>query len=220
MEYLYRDEVHIPIENLLLDGELIIPMGATAIVLFSHGSGSSHRSPRNQKVAEVLQNAGFGTLLFDLLTPAEDEVYANRFAIPILAGRLTAVTHWLEKRSEARNCRMGFFGASTGAAAALIAASRLPQIAAVVSRGGRVDLAGDVIDKVQAPTLLIVGEFDTQVLGLNQKVYDTLQCPKKLEIVKGATHLFAEQGAMDRVGMLAKNWFMHYLPAAAMAGYN
>ena len=217
MDYRYRHEVRIHIENLFLEGELIIPERAAAIILFSHGSGSSHRSPRNQKVAEVLQNAGFGTLLFDLLTPVEDEVYANRFAIPLLAGRLAAVTQWLEERSEAQNCRMGYFGASTGAAAALIAASRLPQIAAVVSRGGRVDLAGDAIGKVQAPTLLIVGGFDAQVLGLNQKVYDILQCAKKLEIVKGATHLFEEHGAMDRVCALARNWFTHYLPTATMA---
>lgn len=217
MDYRYRHEVRIHIENLFLEGELIIPARAEAIILFSHGSGSSHGSPRNRKVAEVLQEAGFGTLLFDLLTPVEDLVYSNRFQIPLLANRLAAVTHWLETRSEAQNCRIGYFGASTGAAAALIAASRLPQIAAVVSRGGRVDLAGDAIGKVQAPTLLIVGEFDAQVLGLNQKAYDLLQCPRKLEIVKGATHLFEEYRAMDRVCALARNWFTNYLAAGAVA---
>ena len=196
---------------------MIIPAGATAIIIFAHGSGSSHRSPRNRKVAAVLQDAGFGTLLFDLLTPEEDEEYANRFEVHLLAARLGSVTQWLETKPEARDCRLGYFGASTGAAAALIAASRLPRIGAVVSRGGRVDLAVDAIPKVQAPTLFIVGELDAQVLALNKMAFDILQCPRKLEIVNGATHLFEEPGAMDRVCALASDWFKQYLPAPALA---
>ena len=198
-------------DHINLAGELIIPLGAKAIVVFSHGSGSSHRSPRNRKVAEVLQLGGMGTLLFDLLTPEEDQTYARRFSIELLTARLVSTTHWLEKQNDARNCSYGFFGASTGAAAALKAAIYLPQIKAIVSRGGRPDLAMSALDKVSAATLLIVGGFDNEVLDLNREAYDHLLCIKRLEIIEGATHLFEGYGAMDKVCALANSWFHHHL---------
>ncbi|MBN8852057.1 MAG: hypothetical protein BGO55_26495 [Sphingobacteriales bacterium 50-39] len=210
-EFRYHNEISIPLDQIHLKGELIIPLGAKAIVVFSHGSGSSHLSPRNKKVAEVLQLGGLGTLLFDLLTPEEDQTYAKRFSIELLTARLVSATHWLEKQSDARNCIFGFFGASTGAAAALKASVYLPQIKAVVSRGGRPDLVTNALSMVRAATLLIVGGLDTEVLDLNRQAYDQLRCTKGLEIIEGATHLFEEYRAMDRVCSLANSWFHHHL---------
>jgi putative phosphoribosyl transferase len=211
MDTVYEKSVLIPVDGISLQGELVIPHAATAIVIFSHGSGSSHRSPRNREVARVLRLAGFGTLLFDLLTPAEDTHFERRFAIDLLADRLVTATKWLCRVPEARSCRIGYFGASTGAAAALKAAAQMPGTRAVVSRGGRPDLAMDVLDEVKASTLLIVGSFDPHVLTLNREAYDRLTCEKKLEIVDGATHLFEEPGALAQVCLLAKTWFKNHL---------
>ena len=195
-----------------LDGDLILPSGTKSIVLFAHGSGSSRRSPRNQYVARVLQEAGIGTLLFDLLTQQEDSVYETRFNIELLTSRLMTATHWLKDRPQTEGLLVGYFGASTGAAAALWAAAEFgPQIRAVVSRGGRPDLAMPVLDKVQAPTLLIVGGWDDVVIELNQSAYARLRCEKSLEIVPEATHLFEEPGKLEAAAKLAKEWFQKYL---------
>lgn len=207
MDAQYQNAVTIPADHILLQGELTIPASAPAIILFSHGSGSSHRSPRNRKVAQVLQQAGFGTLLFDLLTAEEDTSFTNRFAIDLLTERLVAATRWVESLPETQDRRIGYFGASTGAAAALKAAAQLPSTGAVVSRGGRPDLAMDVLDEVKAPTLLIVGSLDTDVLAMNRQAFAQLNCKKQLEVVEGATHLFEEPGALETVCTLAKHWF-------------
>ena len=204
--------VNIPIDSINLEGELIIPKNCLGLSIFAHGSGSSRKSPRNVFVAEVLQKAGLGTLLFDLLTEKEDEIYENRFDIPLLAERLKVATNWLKSQKESENLKIGYFGASTGAAAALIAAADLgEEIGAVVSRGGRPDLAMDVLNKVKAPTLLIVGGDDTEVIELNQLAYNALQSQKELSIVPGATHLFEEPGTLEQVAESAKNWFLKYL---------
>lgn len=198
--------------HLALSGDLTLPGAALGIVLFAHGSGSSRRSPRNRFVAEVLNEAGIGTLLFDLLTASEENDRANVFDIQLLAQRLVMATDWLAGRHEAAGKAIGFFGASTGAAAALVAAATNPQpIGAVVSRGGRPDLAGTRLAKVVAPTLLIVGGRDVAVLDLNRQAYDRLTCPKRLEVVPGATHLFEERGALEEVAALATGWFRTYL---------
>jgi dienelactone hydrolase len=207
----HKKEVAIPFGNIRLKGELIIPPRTNAIIIFSHGSGSSRLSIRNQQVAKYLEGKHFGTLLFDLLTEAEDRHNYNRFDIDLLATRLSGVTGWLESHPAAKNCRIGFFGASTGAASALKVASALPQIAAVVSRGGRPDLAMKYLHMVKAPTLLIVGGLDSDVLKLNKVAYEKLNCEKKLEVVPGATHLFEETGKMEIVSELAGNWFEKYL---------
>jgi alpha/beta superfamily hydrolase len=190
---------------------LIIPEKATAIIIFSHGSGSSRLSSRNQMVARYLHQKNFGTLLFDLLTEAEDSNYQNRFDIDLLTKRLINVSEWLQLQPAAKDCRFGYFGASTGAASALKAASYLPQIDAVVSRGGRPDLAMNRLANVSAATLLIVGELDHDVVRLNEDAYLQLTCKKKLEIIDGATHLFEEPGKMEKVAMLAADWFEKYL---------
>jgi len=208
--------VGIPIGNVTLTGDLVIPEDATGLVLFAHGSGSSRHSPRNQSVARVVRAAGSGTLLFDLLTPDEEaaEAYTRhlRFNIPLLAGRLAAATRWLSSHAEAQQLPMGYFGSSTGGAAALVAAAELgPRIRAVVSRGGRPDLAGEALSRVQAPTLLIVGERDKQVLRLNEEAYALLSCEKKLETVRRATHLFEEPGTLEEVSRLAADWFQKHL---------
>jgi putative phosphoribosyl transferase len=199
-----------------LNGELLIPSGAKAIIVFSHGSGSSRFSSRNQMVAKWLQKKHFGTLLFDLLTEEEDKEYHNRFDIALLTKRLAGATEWLERLPAAKNCRIAYFGASTGAASALRAASILPQISAVVSRGGRPDLAMDDLHNVESPTLLIVGSLDYDVLQLNKEAYIQLECEKKLEVVEGATHLFEEQGTMEKVCELAATWFEKYLQKVAV----
>lgn len=211
MDLRFHKEVTIPVQDVKLKGDLIIPVKATAIIIFSHGSGSSRLSPRNQMVAQYLQEKNFGTLLFDLLTEAEDSNYQNRFDIELLTKRLIGASEWLQQQPVAKDCRVGYFGASTGAASALKAASYLPQIDAVVSRGGRPDLAMNSLAKVNAATLLIVGGTDFDVLRLNREAYVQLSCEKKLEIIEGATHLFEETGKMEKVAMLAAEWFEKYL---------
>jgi putative phosphoribosyl transferase len=204
--------VQVPAGTARLEGELSIPEGATGTVLFAHGSGSSRLSPRNMYVARVLQDAGVGTLLFDLLSVSEAQDRAKVFDIDLLAQRLMAATDWLGEQALPEGMRLGYFGASTGAAAALQAAARLgPRIGAVVSRGGRPDLAEPYLDRVVAPTLLIVGEQDTVVIELNEAAYAALQTEKDLAIVPGATHLFEEPGALEQVAELAANWFRRYL---------
>jgi putative phosphoribosyl transferase len=218
MDFRYHKEVNIPVEKVVVQGELIIPENARAIVIFSHGSGSSRFSSRNQQVAKYLQDKKFGTLLFDLLTMEEDQHYSNRFDIDLLTKRLAGATEWLEELPAAKDCRIGYFGASTGAASALKAAALLPHIAAVVSRGGRPDLALNALKNVAAPTLLIVGSLDQEVLQLNKQAYQELQCEKKLELVEGATHLFEERGKMELVSELAGDWFEKYLEPATIIG--
>ncbi len=207
----YQKEVSIPVGEVILQGELIIPQEAEAIVIFSHGSGSSRFSVRNRMVATHLQKENFGTLLFDLLTGEEDEEYNNRFNIDLLTQRLAGATLWLEELAVAKDRHIGYFGASTGAASALKAAALLPQIGAVVSRGGRPDLAMDSLRMVKVPTLLIVGGLDRDVLELNKEAFTQLGGEKKLEVVGGASHLFEESGKMEIVSALAANWFEKYL---------
>ena len=204
--------VKIPIDGVLLEGTLNMPERAKGIVIFAHGSGSSRFSPRNMLVARVLQEAGIGTLLFDLLTGEEDIDYETRFDINLLAERLTIATRWLLEQSESKGIKMGYFGASTGAAAALQAAAE-PDIviSAIVSRGGRPDLAMPVLNMVKAPTLLIVGGYDDVVIKLNREAYNQLKAEKKLVIVPAASHLFEELGKLEEVAKLAKEWFLKYL---------
>ncbi len=195
-----------------LDGDLTVPDQARALVLFAHGSGSSRRSPRNRAVAEVLQATGLATLLFDLLTPAEEEVDLRtrelRFDIELLARRLGAATDWADRQPELQPLPAAYFGASTGAAAALVAAADRTAVRAIVSRGGRPDLAGGRLPLVQAPTLLIVGSRDEVVLDLNRKAAAQMRAHVELEIVDGATHLFEEAGALEIVAGLARDWFL------------
>lgn len=211
MEYRYQEEISIPSGNVTVYGDLIIPVKSDAVIVFVHGSGSSRFSKRNREVAAFLQKNNFGTLLFDLLTVEEDMHYDNRFDIDLLTKRLIDVTGWLESFPATKGCRIGYYGASTGAAAAFKAAAKLPQIKAVVSRGGRPDLAMDVLHKVSAPTLLIVGSLDEEVLQLNKKALAALICEKKLEIVEGATHLFEESGKLEMVSGLVSEWFKKYV---------
>jgi dienelactone hydrolase len=207
--------VYIPANGITLEGALAIPPEAQGIVLFAHGSGSSRHSPRNNFVAQILQSAGMGTLLMDLLTPREDATYATRFDIDLLTQRLEHATQWLREQPQSRLLNIGYFGASTGAAAALRAAATFgASIGAVVSRGGRPDLAMAALDRVQAPTLLIVGGLDGIVIDLNRKAYGKLKAEKHLTIVPGATHLFEEPGTLQEVASLAANWFKQYLGAA------
>ena len=206
-------EVHIPAGRALLSGNLTIQENSEALLLFAHGSGSSRHSPRNQFVARTLNHAGLGTLLFDLLTPEEEalDVYTreHRFNIGLLAERLVHATKWARQQEQTRDLRVGYFGSSTGGAAALVAAAELPQDAgAVVSRGGRPDLPGDALARVQAPTLLIVGGNDDVVIELNEMARDRMRCEVKLEIIPGATHLFEEPGALEQVARLASDWFV------------
>jgi fermentation-respiration switch protein FrsA (DUF1100 family) len=204
--------VRIPAGAARLEGALILPADARAVVVFAHGSGSSRHSPRNQSVAKTLQDAGIGTLLFDLLTVAEDAVYENRFDIDLLAARLQAATVWLKEQPETKGFAVGYFGASTGAAAALKAGAELGSaVSAIVSRGGRPDLAGDALERVLAPTLLIVGERDDVVIRLNRKAFERLRIQKELRIVPRATHLFEEPGALEAVSRLAAEWFGAHL---------
>lgn len=214
MNFQYHSQVEIPFGNIQLKGELIIPLNANAVIIFSHGSGSSRFSPRNKMVADYLHQHEFGTLLFDLLTEKEDQQYANRFDIGLLTGRLVTATTWLEQREVMKNFRIGYFGASTGAASALRAAAILPQIGAVVSRGGRPDLAMEALHNVKAPTMLIVGSADHDVLILNRKAFFQLKCEKEFKIIKGASHLFEEPGTMQRVCEFAAEWFEKYLQPA------
>src|SRR4030042_1364775 len=200
--------VHIPVEAVVLEGVLDVPQGAQALVIFAHGSGSSRHSRRNRYVAKVLLEVNLATLLFDLLTKEEDLIYGNRFDIPLLAKRLSSVTRWVKKQPQARNLKIGYFGASTGAAAALVAAAEpTSEVDAIVSRGGRPDLAEKYLHLVAAPTLFIVGGDDYIVSQLNQQAYNFLKVKKELQIIPGASHLFEEPGALEQVAHLAAEWF-------------
>jgi putative phosphoribosyl transferase len=212
----FKAEAKIPAGNVVLAGELTLPKAAKSIVLFVHGSGSSRHSSRNLYVASVLNNAGIGTLLFDLLTDDEEGVdqYTRhlRFDIGLLAQRLIHATHWVQANPHARGLKIGYFGASTGAAAALVAAAALGnQISAIISRGGRPDLAGDILPQVKSPTLLIVGGFDETVIELNRQAFELLQCEKTLKIIPAASHLFEETGKLEEVAMIASDWFVQKL---------
>jgi putative phosphoribosyl transferase len=213
-----KNEVKIPIDSLEMVGNLIIPDEATGVVLFAHGSGSSRFSPRNRHVAAQLQKGKLATFLLDLLTPEEDEIDRKtrklRFDIDLLAERVSAATEWLADNPETGDLPIGYFGASTGAAAAIMAAADRPDdVAAVVSRGGRPDLAEDALAYLEAPILLLVGEKDREVIEMNQNAYDILETEKKLVIIPGASHLFEEKGALDKVADLAGKWFQRYLPS-------
>ena len=207
--------VNISSDQVSLEGELVLPEDTSSIVLFAHGSGSSRFSPRNNYVASILQKAGIGTLLFDLLTREEDRNYDTRFDIDLLTQRLLAATTWVRQEPSTQSFSIGYFGASTGAAAALQAAAEMNgEISAVVSRGGRPDLAGpDALAKVSAPTLLIVGGYDDVVIMLNRDAYAQLNCEKELTIVPGATHLFEEPGTLEQAANAATNWFADHLTA-------
>lgn len=209
-------EVNIPLGSIALGGELSIPAMAAGMVLFAHGSGSSRHSPRNKRVAQVIREAGVGTLLFDLLTSEEERIDLQtrhlRFDIPLLARRLAAATAWIKSQPIARSLHIGYFGASTGGGAALIAAAELGWgVSAVVSRGGRPDLAGAALPRVVAPTLLIVGGLDDLIIQSNEEALAQLQCVKELRVVPGATHLFEEPGKLEEVAYLAADWFQRYL---------
>ena len=205
-------EVMVSSENLALPGFVDVPANAKGIVIFAHGSGSSRMSPRNRTVARALNQSGIATLLFDLLMPEEEFDRGNVFDIPLLSTRLVLATRWVRDQPELTALPIGYFGASTGAGAALMAATEVPdEIAAIVSRGGRPDLAGEALRRVVAPTLLIVGGSDSQVIVLNTQAYDLLQCERRLEIVPGATHLFEEPGTMQVVTRLAIDWFSRFL---------
>jgi putative phosphoribosyl transferase len=210
------EELTVRIGDATLQANLKAPEGATCVVLFAHGSGSSRHSPRNRHVARMLQQARIATLLLDLLTEEEETVDRERahlrYNIPLLTDRLVEVTGWVEQHPELGQRPIGYFGASTGAAAALMAAARRPDlIGAVVSRGGRPDLAGDALFRVRAPTLLIVGRLDPWVLELNREAMDKMSCEKRLDIIPNATHLFEEPGALDQVAGLARDWFRQHL---------
>lgn len=213
------NEVRIPAGAATLDGNLTIVDQAIGLVLFAHGSGSSRHSPRNQFVARTLNDARLATLLFDLLTPNEEAVdlytRQHRFDIGLLAERLVHATKWAKQQKQIANLRIGYFGSSTGGGAALVAAAELPnEVGAVVSRGGRPDLAGDELGKVKAPTLLIVGGEDHGVIELNGQARAQVKCECKIDIVPGATHLFEEPGALEQVAKLASDWFVSHLNRA------
>lgn len=209
-----KHQIEIPVGTRRLPGILSLPQGAQAVVAFAHGSGSGRLSPRNQFVAETLQLGGLATLLLDLLDEQEADDRAKVFDIELLAERLQYAADWLTKDSKTRVMRLGYFGASTGAAAALVAAARQPErLGAVVSRGGRPDLANGYLPKVQAPTLLIVGSLDEEVLQLNEEASAQMSCIRKLVVVPGATHLFPEPGTLEQVSSLAKDWFTQVLMA-------
>lgn len=197
-----------------LPGDLVLPEAAPALIVFAHGSGSSRQSPRNRAVAQHLQRRGLGTLAFDLLTVPEAQDRTNVFDIDLLCSRVEAALAWLEQRRMLANVPVGLFGASTGAAAALVAAAHCPhRVFAVVSRGGRPDLAAGALRMVRAPTLLIVGGADDAVLELNRRALRTMSCETRLDIIPGATHLFEEAGALEQVAQLAADWFLQHLPA-------
>jgi len=211
--------VTVPVSDVSLDGDLTIPVGAGQVVLFAHGSGSSRHSSRNRYVAEVLQNSGLATLLIDLFTAEEEQVDNRtahlRFDIGLLAERLVAATDWLTRNPDTVSMGISYFGASTGGGAALVAAAERPQaVRAVVSRGGRPDLAGEALSRAQAPTLLIVGGNDTPVIELNRQAMEQLRADMQLVIVPGATHLFEEPGALEEVARLARDWFLRWGSAA------
>ncbi len=215
--------VRVPAAGVMLEGNLAIPPNASSVVMFAHGSGSSRHSPRNRAVARALNEGGLATLLVDLLTPGEESVDEQtgqlRFDIGLLADRLVAAADWLTANEETHSLPIGLFGASTGGGAALVAAAQRPNtVRAVVSRGGRPDLAGASLSRVRAPTLLIVGGRDHAVIELNREAFERLRCEKKLEIIPGATHLFEEPGALEEVARLAGEWFRRFrAPPAAGA---
>jgi dienelactone hydrolase len=211
VDYQFKEEIEIPLEGVSLMGNLNIPVRSDSIIVFAHGSGSSRGSSRNRYVADALNEAGFATLLFDLLTPEEDRDYARRFQIDLLSERLVKVTHWLKNRPDF-DFNIGYFGASTGAAATLEAAAILGNVVgAVVSRGGRPDLAMYSLPMVKSPTCLIVGSLDYDVIGLNQKAYNELGVEKELVVIEGATHLFEEPGKLEQVSDHATRWFLKHL---------
>lgn len=206
----------IPVGNVEVEGNMFLPEGASGLVVFAHGSGSSRFSPRNQYVAKEINKANLGTLLFDLLTPGEEEedelTGEYRFDIALLAQRLIGVTQWLKNDPSTQNLKLGYFGASTGAAAALIAAAKLPEaVSVVVSRGGRPDLAGEYLRQVQAPTLLLVGGWDEEVIELNKQAQQQMTNENKLVIIPAATHLFEEPGKLEEVARFATDWFGRFL---------
>lgn len=208
----FKQLAQIAIDKVSLEGMLLVPQEAKGLVIFAHGSGSSRFSPRNNFVADVLHKGGLGTLLFDLLTEEEDATYETRFDISLLTERLKKATNWIRKQEPTKNLKLGYFGSSTGAAAALEAAADLgKEIKAVVSRGGRPDLAVRLLPEVSSATLLIVGGEDHGVIELNQQAYDLLKAQKELKIITGATHLFEEPGALEKVARLATDWFRRYL---------
>jgi len=208
-------EVALELGSVKLSGDLTVPSSAEAIILFAHGSGSSRRSSRNQAVAAALQEAGLGTLLFDLLSDEEESIDARtaglRFDITLLADRLQGATRWVTATDDLGDLRIGYFGASTGAAAALVAAAEEHRVGSVVSRGGRPDLARSALARVTSPTLLIVGGADYPVIAMNEEAMTQLRCEKRMEIVPGASHLFEEPGALERVSELARDWFVDKL---------
>lgn len=211
-----KKEVNISFQEITVKANLAIPANPEAFVIFSHGSGSSRYSPRNNYVADVLNKQNIATLLADLLTPDEDADYENRFNISLLSKRLAKVTEWAQQHYQLKDLPSGYFGASTGAASALRAAVQLDNhIKAIVSRGGRPDLTGNVLPLVKSPTLLIVGSFDTQVISLNYEAYNELTCKKEIVIVDGASHLFEEPGKLQEVAKLAANWFVKNLVEAS-----
>lgn len=208
----------IPADNIELAGDLVLPVEAGGIVLFVHGSGSSRHSSRNQYVARMLQPSKIGTLLFDLLTEDEEVVDLRtrhlRFDIGMLAKRLVLVTQWAQQQPQTSHLKIGYFGASTGGGAALVAAAELgDQISAVVSRGGRPDLAGEALPQVTSPTLLLVGGWDGPVIEMNRDAYEQLQCEKAMEIIPAASHLFEEPGKLEEVARLSARWFSRHMPA-------
>jgi putative phosphoribosyl transferase len=208
----------IPSGQIMLDGELSVPVRATGVVLFAHGSGSSRHSPRNQFVARTIREAGVGTPLFDLLTRQEEALDIStrhlRFDIGLLAERLVDATNWIKTEPDTSHLRVGYFGSSTGGGTALVAAAEVgEEIGAVVSRGGRPDLAGEALADVKSPTLLIVGGLDHPVIRMNEDAYHQLQCEKELRIIPGATHLFEEPGTLEQVARLAADWFQGHLIA-------
>ena len=209
-------DMKIPVGEVVIEGTLTLPPGTKGVVLFAHGSGSSRFSTRNQYVAKEFNKAKIGTLLFDLLTQEEEEIdimtAEYRFNIPLLADRLIGATEWLRNDPKTKQLAFGYFGASTGAAAALIAAAKLPsEIVVVVSRGGRPDLAGEFLPRVVAPTLLLVGGLDTEVIELNRLAMDQMTSEKKLVVVSGATHLFEEQGTLEEVAQFSIDWILRYM---------
>lgn len=203
--------VDIPADGVSLEGELLVPEGATGLVLFAHGSGSSRHSRRNNFVADRVRERGVATLLFDSLTEAEDETYETRFDVSLLTDRLLAAREWVRRQEELEGLSIGYFGSSTGSAAALRGATRGSDVGAVVSRGGRVDLASDVLEHVRVPTLFIVGEADRQVLELNREAYERVPGVKRLEVIDRAGHHFEEPGALETVADHAGTWFVDHL---------
>ena len=205
-------DIDIPLSSVILKGDLVIPENAIGIVIFSHGSGSSRLSPRNRQVAELIQKHSIGTFLFDLLTEEEDNIYENRFNIDLLVSRLIEATEWLMENKNTKDLPIGYFGASTGAASALRAAAYFGNnIKALVSRGGRPDLALSALHLVTAPTLLIVGQLDVPVILMNKQAYDELESIKEMKIISGAKHLFEEPGKLQEVAELAIEWYKKYL---------